>query len=436
MMPPPLDASVDEMLAAAAADGGDPAAGNAFLTGRSIVTYARDEAAGVARSLGFNAGARVASAEDFDDGIVDFAALGDAQSVLFPELGVALLSAEPEARGMVATMAADATNPIATIEPETFVFPSARDLGEYLRGFAAASARIGADWLDQAGDAAAAAPGTVDAAALAATWGLQATGAATNPLTGRGIKVAVLDTGFYFPHPDFAGRPVAQASFIFGQTALDVFGHGTHCMGTACGPRAPAGVPRYGIASEASIFVGKVLSNTGSGTSATVLAGMNWAVANRCPVISMSLGAPGGPAAFYTQAGQAALNAGCLIVAAAGNESRRPGTIAPTGSPGNSPTIMSVAAVDDHLRIAVFSCGGKVEIAGPGVDVFSSWPLPLRYKTISGTSMATPHVAGIAALLAQSSPTLRGIALWRALTGRTRHLPLPASDVGAGLVHV
>jgi subtilisin family serine protease len=103
-------------------------------------------------------------------------------------------------------------------------------------------------------------------------------------------------------------------------------------------------------------------------------------------------------------------------------------------APGNSPTIMSVAALDANLEVAFFSSGGKVEIAGPGVDVFSSWPLPQRYKTESGTSMATPHAAGAAALWAQSNPALQGQSQWDALVGNTRPLPSPVTDVGAGLM--
>jgi len=90
--------------------------------------------------------------------------------------------------------------------------------------------------------------------------------------------------------------------------------------------------------------------------------------------------------------------------------------------------------MDERLNVASFSNGGKVEIAGPGVNVFSSWIMPKRYNTIGGTSMATPHVAGVASLFAQSNPGLRGRALWEALTARARHLPLPPRDVGAGLV--
>ena len=156
---------------------------------------------------------------------------------------------------------------------------------------------------------------------------------------------------------------------------------------------------------------------------------MNWAIANRCVVISMSLGSSSPEQAAYTAAGRAALNNGCLIVAAAGN-----GYGAPTGAPANSPTIMSVASLDSNLAPSAFSNVGKIEIAAPGRDVFSSLPMPRRYGTLSGTSMATPHVAGCAALWAQSDPSLRGLALWNKLLSTARPLPYPASKVGRGLV--
>ena len=158
----------------------------------------------------------------------------------------------------------------------------------------------------------------------------------------------------------------------------DLHSHGTHCIGTSCGPKSPAGPsPRYGIAYQASIFVGKVLSNTGSGTQANVLAGMNWAIAQGCQVISMSLGSSAPLNAAYTAAGQAALNSGCLIIAAAGNSCPHP-----TGSPANSPTIMSVASLDKDLRLSSFTQQGKIEIAGPGRDVNSSGADagPLRHQ--------------------------------------------------------
>jgi len=262
-----------------------------------------------------------------------------------------------------------------------------------------------------------------------ATWGLIACKVPPCTRDGNGIKVAVLDTGFDLGHPEFAGRAFTTATFV-GQPVQDLHGHGTHTTGTACGPKTPPGpIQGYGIAGKAQIFSGKVLTNSGTGTQAQVLAGMNWAVTNKCEIISMSLGANAPVHPAYTAAGQAALNNGCLIIAAAGNSG--PG---PTGAPANSPTIVAVAAVDINLQPAPFSCRGKIEIAGPGVNVFSSWPRPQLHNTISGTSMATPHVSGCAALWAQTSPALRGAALRAKLLATARHLPFPASVVGAGLV--
>jgi subtilisin family serine protease len=218
------------------------------------------------------------------------------------------------------------------------------------------------------------------------------------------------------------------ATFV-GQPVQDLHGHGTHTTGTATGPKSPPGnTPRYGIAYRAPILVGKVLSNSGTGATGGVLAGINWAIANKAVVISMSLGSQSPVQAAYTAAGAAALSKGSLIVAAAGNSASN------TGSPANSPTIMSVASLDANLAPSAFSNFGKIEISAPGRDVFSSVPRPTRYGIKSGTSMATPHVAGCAALWAETSQTLRGILLWRKLIATARHLPFPASRVGAGLV--
>jgi subtilisin family serine protease len=229
-------------------------------------------------------------------------------------------------------------------------------------------------------------------------------------------------------HPDFVGRPFVSQTFV-GQPVQDLHSHGTHCIGTACGPKGPAGTtPRYGIAFKAPIFVGKVLSNSGSSVGGSVLAGMNWAIANRCVVISMSLGSQAPVQAAYTAAGAAALANGCLIVAAAGNAGSN------TGAPANSPTIMAVASLDPSLSPSSFSNFGKIEIAGPGRDVFSSVPRPTRYGVKSGTSMATPHVAGCAALWAETSPNLRGMNLWNKLLATALPLPFPPARVGRGLV--
>ena len=158
----------------------------------------------------------------------------------------------------------------------------------------------------------------------------------------------------------------------------------------------------------------------------------------------MSLGSPTKVGDTYSQiyetVAQRALRRGTLIIAAAGNESDRASdSINPVGRPANSPSIMAVAALDSQLGIANFSNrglnpeGGQVDIAAPGVEVYSSWPMPTQYRTISGTSMATPHVAGIAALHAEATG-LKGQELWNHLTQTGRRLSLPSEDVGAGIV--
>lgn len=416
---PRASSTVEEMLLAAQASGSD-----SMETGRFIVTFkegAVDEGIKAMRSQSM----RTADARDFSDQSVQLEALGDADALVFPEIGAAVVGAvAAQERGLSAAAELASDDAMQIIEPEYFVFPEGGE--EYLRGFLRAAETIARDLSTTV--VTEPSPGE-EAEVAGNTWGLSACRVPASIRNGTGIKVAVLDTGFALGHPDFVGRAVVGATFV-GQPVQDLHGHGTHCIGTALGPQAPAGAtPRYGIAFRGTIFVGKVLSNSGGSVGGSVLAGMNWAIANRCEVISMSLGGAGPVQAAYTAAGQAALQRGLLIVAAAGN-----GSGAPTGYPANSPTIMSVASLDSNLRPSSFSNRGKIEIAAPGRDVFSAAPMPRRYATMSGTSMATPHVSGCAALWAQSSPALRGVALWNRLRATARPLPFPATQVGAGLV--
>lgn len=418
--------SVDDLLLAALErnDG-------SLYTGRYLVTFKdgaleQGLAAMKAQSL------RVADARDWSGQAMAAEDAGDADAVLYPEIGVALVGgAAAQERGMAAMAAgadpgvADDT-PIEVVEPETFVFSDGA-VDDYLRGFLRATETIARDLRGQGSDVPPAEE--IDAQVLGATWGLVRCRVPQSTRSGSGIRVAVLDTGMDLGHPDFAGRIIVSQSFV-GQPVQDLHSHGTHCIGTACGPKSPAGTtPRYGIAHGARIYVGKVLSNSGSGTGSSVLGGMNWAIANQCAVISMSLGSQSPVQAAYTAAGQQALNKGCLIVAAAGNDFGQP-----TGAPANSPTIFAVASLDANLAPSNFSNQGKIQIAAPGRDVFSSVPRPQRYGTKSGTSMATPHVAGCAALWAQTSANLRGVALWNKLLATALALPHPATKVGRGLV--
>jgi subtilisin family serine protease len=274
------------------------------------------------------------------------------------------------------------------------------------------------------------------------TWGLEVTKVGLSTFSGAGIKVAVLDTGFDKDHQDFRGRSITRKLFATNSSEDDTHGHGTHCIGTACGPQRPSSGPRYGIAYEAAIYAGKVLGDDGNGTDRSVIAGMDWALDQGCQIISMSLGSPAEvgdqPNADFEQIGRVCLDGGSVVIAAAGNESERPGLIAPVGSPANATTIMAVAAVNRALAPAPFSCGGinpgqDLDIAAPGVDVLSSLP-GNRYGRKSGTSMATPHASGVAALIAQSDVKYRGRALWEGLLELAGPLSHPARDVGKGLL--
>jgi subtilisin len=378
-------------------------------TGRYLVLL-EDDWSGASRELSRVAG--IAAVDSADAGLAD--PLWEADGLVMRELGVALVSADPDQLSALTTAAGE-PGPIALVEPERLVYA------------------IGAPATAETAE--------VDESAL--TWGLQAVGAPDSKATGKDVRVAVLDTGLDLEHPDLAGRTVESKSFVQGEEAQDGHGHGTHCVGTACGPRQPETGPGYGVAYESLIFAGKVLSNEGSGGDGGILSGISWAINNGCRVVSMSLGAATRPGQAYSRTyervARRALSRGVLIIAAAGNESdRRNGHIAPVGHPANCPSVLSVGALDVRGQVASFSCGtvdeiGAVDIAAPGRDVYSSWPMPLRYKRISGTSMATPHVSGVAALISEATGAV-GYELWARLAQTARRLPLPSTDVGAGLV--
>ncbi|PKW17382.1 S8 family peptidase [Saccharopolyspora spinosa] len=332
-----------------------------------------------------------------------------AGGIVLHQLGIALISADPD-QAAALERASRETSTIAAFEQERRVFA------------------IGAEAQVEDGEF---------------TWGLQAVRADHAQPTGKGVRVAVLDTGLDLKHPDFADRDIVTGSFVDGQDVQDGHGHGTHVIGTSCGPRASQAGPGYGIASEASIYAGKVLGDDGSGTDSGILSGIEWAISNGAAVVSMSLGAPTQPgepfSASFERVAQRAMERGTLIIAAAGNESQRSaGTVAPVGHPANCPSILAVGAIDSQLQIADFSSGtvdeiGQVDLVGPGVDVYSSWPGAERYRKLSGTSMATPHVAGVAALYAQQYPE-RAWGLWARLSQTAHRLPLASTDVGAGVV--
>ncbi|MBL7498427.1 S8 family serine peptidase [Frankia sp. CNm7] len=434
--------------------GSDPREPRTETTGRYLVLLDQGEKQAGIAAVQRATDTRIADAHDLPAGTS--VPPSGADGLMFPELGVAVVEVPPEgAAGLLAV--AHESSAVHVVEAERVVYATtaapSTESQFYLRGYRDAVNALVEGIVDGVtekpnGRAEHGAPngmGTRVWDESQSTWGLQATAVIDSIYSGRGVKVAVLDTGFDLKHPDFADRRLVTQSFVPGQDVQDVVGHGTHCVGTACGPRQPGVAPRYGVAYNADIFVGKVLDNTGRGTDTQILAGISWAVRNGCHIVSMSLGAPTvigqSPSAVFENAARRALDQGTLVIAAAGNESRRQdGSIQPVGHPANCPSILAVAAVDENLDVALFSCGGvnpnggEVNVAAPGVRVHSTWPMPSRYKAIMGTSMATPHVAGIAALLVEAKPGISATDLADLLATTAKRLPLPARDVGTGLV--
>ena len=237
--------------------------------------------------------------------------------------------------------------------------------------------------------------------------------------TGEGIKVAILDTGMDSGHPMVSGKIIAEKVFTGEASANDFKGHGTHVAGIAAGTDSSGGLYR-GVAPEALLMNAKVLNDNGYGSTAGIVAGINWAVDpdgnpstdDGADVISMSLGGSyNDPFDPMSYAIRDALEAGVLVVVASGNcgSCGACGGYVGVTTPGNSPWAFTVGAVDKSDAVACFSSGGLVEgvgikpdVAAPGVGIKSS--VPGGYSAYSGTSMATPHVAGAAALLLSKNP--------------------------------
>ena len=415
-----------------------PTPNGALYTGRQVVVLApKSGRTNPARALATIAGfSNVARSKDFEFQAVSMSEANDADATVFDELGVAVVSADPDQRSALIAAAAEG-DVVLSVEPE--LIHHALTVTDYARGYHDGVSDLYERLNGNNGSAGATALAAVPVDNDQFTWGVQATRVSTSSRTGRGVRVAVLDTGFDVRHPDFIGRTITTQSFILGETVQDAHGHGTHCIGTSCGSAKPDGTRRYGVATEAEIFAGKVLSDSGSGSDRGILAGINWALANNCAIVSMSLGADVREVSrAYEAVGKVALDRGTLIIAAAGNNARRPGDPGFVGVPANSSSIMAIAATDSANQVARFSSGsgngdgGRVDLAGPGVKVFSSWPLPQRHNSINGTSMATPHVSGIAVLWNEATG-LTGRELWTLLVQNAKALDVPSADVGAGL---
>ncbi|MFF2328038.1 MULTISPECIES: S8 family serine peptidase [unclassified Streptomyces] len=252
---------------------------------------------------------------------------------------------------------------------------------------------------------------------------------------GKGTKVAVLDTGIDATHPDVKDRVLESKSFVPGEEVLDKNGHGTHVASTIAGSGAASEGVNKGVAPGTDLLIGKVLSNGGYGEDSGIIEAMEWAKAEGADVISMSLGSdiPDDGSNPMSQAVDAlSADGGPLFVIAAGN-SYGAGTI---GSPGSADKALTVAAVDKKDNRAAFSSMGplvrshglKPDLSAPGVDInaAASQAVPGisgMYQSMSGTSMATPHVAGAAAILKQRHPDWSGQRIKDALMSSSKELP-------------
>ncbi|MEU2063099.1 S8 family serine peptidase [Streptomyces sp. NPDC013455] len=270
--------------------------------------------------------------------------------------------------------------------------------------------------------------------------------------TGKGVKVAVLDTGVDTTHPDLKDQVVGSKNFTPAADATDHFGHGTHVASIVAGTGAKSGGTFKGVAPDAELLNGKVLDDTGSGDDSGILAGMEWAASQGASVINLSLGGYDTPEIDPLEAEVNKLSAekGILFAIAAGNEG--PQSI---GSPGSADAALTVGAVDGKDKLADFSSTGpragdgaiKPDVTAPGVDITAAaakgsvidqevGEKPEGYLTISGTSMATPHVAGAAAILKQQHPDWGYTELKGALTGSTKGGAYTPFQQGSGRIQV
>ncbi|MEU6853327.1 S8 family serine peptidase [Actinacidiphila alni] len=272
---------------------------------------------------------------------------------------------------------------------------------------------------------------------------------------GDGVKVAVLDTGVDGTHPDLKGRIAKAEDFTASPTGTgDHFGHGTHVASIIGGTGAASGGARRGVADAADLLVGKVLGDDGYGSDSQVIAGMQWAADQGAKVVNMSLGAD--DESDGTDPMSLALNeiseaSGTLFVVAAGNNGQSgPQSV---GIPGVADDALTVGAVDSHDALADFSSRGprpgdgavKPDVTAPGVDIVAARaagttlgdPVDPYYVTLSGTSMATPHVAGAAALLAGRHPGWTARQLKDALISTAHTVDGQAvTDQGGGRIDV
>ncbi len=275
----------------------------------------------------------------------------------------------------------------------------------------------------------------------------------TQGLDGTGVTVAVLDTGIDAGHPDLVGKVTAEANFSDSDSTTDRFGHGTHVASIVAGSGFASGGLYTGVAPGASLLNAKVLGDYGFGEDSSVIAGMEWAVAQGADIVNLSLGSypTDGTDPVSMAVNELSASSGTLFVIAAGNGGDFGEKVS---APATADAALAVGAVDGQEELASFSSTGprigdyaiKPEITGPGVDITAALsqdaqpigePVGDDYQTLSGTSMATPHVVGAAAILAQAHPDWSGDRLKTVLVGSASPNPvLTVYQQGGGRVDV
>ncbi|TFB25121.1 peptidase S8 [Filobacillus milosensis] len=262
-------------------------------------------------------------------------------------------------------------------------------------------------------------------------WGIphvQGTQSQNSGYTGSGVKVAVLDTGIDSSHEDLN---VSGGYSVFGDSPYnDGNGHGTHVAGTVGALDNNLGV--IGVAPDASLYAVKVLDSNGSGSYSGIAQGIEWSIQNDMDIINMSLGGSSS-SSILEDYSNLAYNEGILVVAAAGNSGNYWGWGDTVGYPAKYDSVIAVAAIDQNNNRASFSSHGPdVELSAPGVSVLSTIP-GNSYDSFNGTSMASPHVAGVAAQVWQAKPHLSNVQLRSLLQQTAQYLGDPYY-YGHGLV--
>ncbi|GAB3935109.1 S8 family serine peptidase [Kribbella albertanoniae] len=270
--------------------------------------------------------------------------------------------------------------------------------------------------------------------------------------TGKGIKVAVLDSGIDATHPDLATQVAGGKNFLSEEPDGDFVGHGTHVASTIAGTGAASGGKYKGVAPDAKLYDGKVCGVQECSES-TIVAGMEWAANEvKASVVNISLGGGDTPEIDVMEEAVNRLTAqtGTLFVIAAGNSGPSGGTVL---SPGSAEAALTVGAVDKQDQLADFSSVGprlgdgavKPDVTAPGVDIVAArskdgdigTPVGDKYLNLSGTSMATPHTVGAVAILAQQHPNWKAGELKSAVTGSAKPAAGQSTfQQGAGRVDV